>query len=159
MRIQQRTLLIGMALGLAFAAASPGGAAELSAPSPAAGPAEVLFPCVADDTTMCLNHGRFRTTANFRTNEGVTGGAHAVPLTDDTGYFWFFSSSNVEIIVKVLNGCGVNQHYWVFAGGLTNVNVIMRVADTTNEGFTQYDNRPNTPYQPVQDTTAFPNCP
>jgi hypothetical protein len=159
MSLPRRALLLCTALGLACAAVSLGADRGSSAPSQSPGPADVAFPCVPDDTTLCLNHGRFRTTANFITNDGLGGQAHGVALTDDTGYFWFFSSSNVEIVVKVLNGCGVNQHYWVFAGGLTNVSVIMRVADTTNEGFTQYNNRPNTPYQPVQDTSAFPNCP
>ncbi|MDP9122710.1 MAG: hypothetical protein M3O15_15295 [Acidobacteriota bacterium] len=87
------------------------------------------------------------------------GQAHVVDLTDDTGYLWFFSADNVELVVKVLNGCGVNGHYWVFAGGLTNVDFCMRVADTTTEGFTQYCNRPDTAFEPVEDTSAFASCP
>ena len=36
---------------------------------------------------------------------------------------WFFQAENVEAVVKVLNGCGINDRYWVFAGGLTDVKV------------------------------------
>ncbi|HEY8020464.1 MAG TPA: hypothetical protein VIH93_05160 [Thermoanaerobaculia bacterium] len=87
------------------------------------------------------------------------GPAQVVSLTDDTGYLWFFSAENVEIVVKVLDGCGVNRHYWVFVGGLTNVDLCLRVADTQTEGFTNYCHPAGTPFQPVQDTSAFPTCP
>ena len=48
----------------------------------------------------------------------TSGTGTAVPLTSDTGYFWFFGSSNVEAVIKVLNACSLNQRFWVFAGGL-----------------------------------------
>ena len=28
--------------------------------------------------------------------------------------FWFFESSNPEAVVKVLNACSINNHFWVF---------------------------------------------
>lgn len=126
--------------------------------APRAAPADTLFPCQPDAITLCLNQGRFEVTANFVTGS-TSGDAHVVGLTDDTGYLWFFSSDNVEIVVKVLNGCGVNGHYWVFAGGLTNVDVCLRVTDSQTAGFVLECNRPNTPFQPIQDTSAFPTCP
>jgi hypothetical protein len=120
---------------------------------------ENLFSCQPDATTLCLNGGRFRVTASFSASPNLGGAAQAVALTDVTGYLWFFSADNVEIVVKVLDGCGVNGHYWVFVGGLTNVDVCLRVADTQTEGFTNYCNPSGTPFQPVQDTSAFPTCP
>ena len=42
------------------------------------------------------------------------GAGAAVPLTNDTGYSWFFNEDNVEVVVKVLDGCDFNQRYWVF---------------------------------------------
>ncbi|MGH9399710.1 MAG: hypothetical protein ACRD00_05035, partial [Thermoanaerobaculia bacterium] len=79
--------------------------------------------------------------------------------TSDTGQFWFFSSSNVEIVVKVLNGCGVNTRYWVFAGGLTNVQVTLTVTDMSNSTMKTYINPLNTAFAPIQDTNAFATCP
>jgi hypothetical protein len=35
--------------------------------------------------------------------------------TTDTGAFWFFAAANVELIVKVLDGCALNGAHWVFA--------------------------------------------
>jgi len=158
MRFTRSALFISVCLG----ALSPTtGAAVDSAPramAPRAAPADALFPCQPDATTLCLNQQRFAVTASFTTG-ALGGAAQAVGLTDDTGYLWFFSSDNVEIVVKVLDGCGVNGHYWVFAGGLTNVDVCLRVTDSQTAGFTLYCNPPNTPFQPIQDTSAFPTCP
>ena len=55
---------------------------------------------------------------------------NAVEITPDTGYFWFFNQENVELLVKVLDGCMITDHWWVFAGGLTDVEVTLRVTDT-----------------------------
>ena len=91
----------------------------------------------------------------FRTAQGQTGNGNAVRLTADTGYFWFFDASNVEIIVKALNGCGFNSRYWTFAGGLTNVQVTMTVTDTQTGAVKIYTNPLNQAFQPLQDTAAF----
>src|SRR5262249_32682807 len=116
-------------------------------------------PCVPGATTMCLNGGRFKVEASWRTPDGNSGLAHTVNLTDDSGYLWFFSAGNVEAIVKVLNGCGLGGHYWVFAGGLTNVKVVITVVDTVHQVTRTYTNPPNTTFQPIQDTSAFATCP
>ena len=63
------------------------------------------------------------------------------------------------MVVKVLNGCGLNQRYWVFAGGLTNVKVTLTVTDMSNNTVKVYTNPINTPFQPIQDTAAFATCP
>ncbi|MBL8113323.1 MAG: NF038122 family metalloprotease [Acidobacteria bacterium] len=117
-------------------------------------------PCVENGTTMCLNGGRFEVKATYRTNEGQTGNGQAVRLTNDTGYFWFFQAANVEVVTKVLNGCfpGFNS-YWVFAGGLTNVEVNLTYRDTRNGTIKTYKNNVNTAFQPIQDTGAFATCP
>ena len=80
-------------------------------------------------------------------------------LTEDTGYFWFFEASSVEVVVKVLDGCPLNAHSWVFAGGLTNVGVTLTVTDTQTGVTKTYTNPADTPFAPIQDTTAFATCP
>ncbi|MEP6801645.1 MAG: hypothetical protein ABJC07_06900, partial [Acidobacteriota bacterium] len=92
-------------------------------------------------------------------SQGTSGQGRAVPLTSDTGYFWFFSSTNIEMVVKVVNGCGFNNRYWVFAGGLTNVEVMLTVTDTQTGAVKTYVNPANTAFLPIQDTTAFGTCP
>ena len=115
--------------------------------------------CFADATTLCLNDGSFRVEASWSTEQGASGQGQAIQLTSDTGYFWFFNSANVELLVKVLNACGVNNHSWVFAGGLTNVEVVLTVTDTRTGESRSYTNPLGAPFEPIQDTSAFSTCP
>jgi hypothetical protein len=115
--------------------------------------------CTPTSTSLCLNNQRFRVTTDWRKPDGSTGQGTAVALTADTGYFWFFSATNVEAIVKVLNACSFSNHHWVFAGGLTNVEVTLRVTDTQTGAMKTYTNPLGVPFQPIQDTSAFSTCP
>jgi hypothetical protein len=114
--------------------------------------------CLADADTLCLNNGRFRVVASWQTST-ASGSAKAVTETTDTGMFWFFSANNIEMIIKVVNGCALNSRYWVFAGGMTNAAVTMTVTDTRTGAVKSYPNSLNTAFQPVQDTSAFATCP
>ena len=115
--------------------------------------------CVADATSLCLDNGRFRVTADWTAGDGSTGHGRAVNLTANSGYFWFFDAANVEMVVKVLDGCASNQHQWVFAAGLTNVQVTTTVTDTFSGLAKTYTNPQGTPFVPIQDTAAFATCP
>jgi len=115
--------------------------------------------CTADATHLCLNGGRFQTSIHWTKDDGSSGDGTAVPLTGDSGYFWFFSSANIETVVKVLNGCGIGGHYWVFAAGLTNVQAVLTVLDTHNGTPKQYTNPQGVAFEPIQDTSAFSTCP
>ncbi len=108
----------------------------------------------------CLNSNRFRVEANWKTSDGNTGSGKAVRLTEDSGYFWFFGPSNVELLTKVLNAC-VNpfNHHWVFAAGLTDVDVELVVTDMASGAEKRYTNPQGTGFQPIQDTEAFSTCP
>ena len=114
--------------------------------------------CVSDATTLCLNGGRFKVQVQWNTPQGQSGAGQAVALTSDTGYFWFFSANNVEMVIKVVTGCPVNSRFWVFAGGLTNVNVIITVTDTLTGAVQTYTNIQGAAFQPIQDTNAFSAC-
>jgi len=115
--------------------------------------------CPGDASTLCLNNGRFLVRADWTDATCNTGHATAVSLTGDTGYFWFFSASNIEVVVKALNGCAFNSNYWIFAGGLTNVDVLLTVVDTQHGTVKTYRNTINTAFAPIQDTAAFSICP
>ncbi len=116
-------------------------------------------PCVPGGEVLCLNGGRFSVDVTWRRVHGETGAGQAEPLTADSGYFWFFDSANIELVVKVLNACGLDQHFWVFAGGLTNVEVVMTVTDTETDVQKVYTNPLGTAFLPLQDTSAFATCP
>jgi hypothetical protein len=112
--------------------------------------------CAASPQALCLQNNRFRATTFWLTAPHVQGPGQAIARTTDTGEFWFFAPTNIELIVKVLDGCALGGHYWVFAGGLTNVGVILKVTDTVTGAMQRYGNDPGVPYQPIQDTGAFP---
>lgn len=114
-------------------------------------------PCTPDAQSLCLSNGRFKVQAAWQSSTS-SGTGTAIPGSSDTGQFWFFSASNVEMVVKVLNGCSINTRYWVFAGGLTNVKVTMTVTDMQNATVQTYINNLNTPFAPIQDTNAFATC-
>jgi hypothetical protein len=83
-----------------------------------------------------------------------------VALTDESGYFWFFDDANVELVIKVIDGCGFNDRFWVFAGGLTNVGTELLVRDTANPTATFERVKPiGTPFPPILSIDAFDTCP
>jgi PKD repeat protein len=117
-------------------------------------------PCVQDSETLCLNGGRFAVTTEWTKPDGSSGHGTGVPLTSDSGYFWFFDSANIEVVTKVLNGCAITNSYWVFAAGLTNVQVELKVVDTATGIVYTNENPQGTAFAPIQDTAAFPtSCP
>ena len=110
-------------------------------------------------SSLELQGARFSVYADWETGAGDTGLAHAVQLTSDAGYLWFFGSTNIEAVVKVLNGCSLNQRYWVFAAGLTNVRVVLYVHDRQTGAVKTYVNPQGTKFEAIQDTAAFATCP
>lgn len=108
---------------------------------------------------LLLLDGRFRVTASWRTPAGAAGPGRGVGLTDQSGAFWFFAAANLEIFVKLLDGCEINDRYWVFASGLTNVEVDLRVEDLVSGAIKTYHNPLGQPYEPALDTLALPCSP
>jgi len=96
---------------------------------------------------LCLNEGRFRVSVEWRDpKDGRRRPAMVVPqaVASDSGLFWFFDPSNLELVVKVLDGTGVNGHFWVFAGALSDVEYWVRVSDTVAPAVRDYHNPPGT---------------
>jgi hypothetical protein len=78
----------------------------------------------------------------------------AIDLTPLTGAFWFFNPGNTEVIVKVLDGTGINGHYWVFLGSLTDQAYTATVTDTVTGQVWTHVNPAGT-YCGTADTAAF----
>ena len=114
--------------------------------------------CASSPTQLCLHHSRFAVQAAWRTQQGTTGLGIALPATDDAGSFYFFSASNLEVTVKVVDACAFIHKFWLFASGLTNVGVDLTVTDTLTGQVQTYHNPAGTPFQPIEDTGAFGSC-
>ena len=93
-------------------------------------------------------------TVQWVTNTGSSGSGTAIPLSGDTGYFWFFNSANVELVVKVLDGRAVNGHYWVFYGALSDVSYTIIVTNRATGATNTYTNAQGD-LASVADTSAF----
>jgi hypothetical protein len=122
----------------------------------------VVAACVAGAETLCLNNGRFRTEMAWRTaSSSGHGQAQPIATAPDSGLFYFFSPSNLEMLIKVLNACvpSLGNRYWVFYSATTNVEFAVTVTDTQNGKVKTYFNPLNRPAPPVQDTDAFATCP
>ncbi len=145
--------------GCDYANSELDGAFSATFPSIQAFLSPVASVCTPGPNTLCLNGGRFEVEVAWRTGAGASGLGGAVSLTGDTGYFWFFDPSNVEMVIKVLNACTFNNRFWVFAAGLTDVQVVTTVTDTANGSVRIYTNPLGTRFAPVQDTSAFATCP
>jgi streptogramin lyase len=122
-------------------------------------------PCTASESTLCIDDApgdrRFQVEVEYETTHagGLSGKGKAIALASlgvaRGGLFWFFSEDNPELVVKILNGCATNQKYWVFISGGTNVGMIITVSDTVTGEVHTYYNRENTPFAPIQDTSAL----
>lgn len=111
--------------------------------------------CTPQDTQLCLQGGRFLVEVAWQIPGGGSGHGHAVPLTSDTGLFWFFDNSNVELVIKVLDGRPVNGRFWVYYGGLSDVAYTIAVTDLETQMRKVYSNPPGQ-LASRSDTSAFP---
>jgi hypothetical protein len=114
--------------------------------------------CLSSPTTLCLQGNRFAVTMDFD-SEFEDGQAVGQRETIDSGFFWFFRPSNIEALVKVLDGCDVNDHYWVFLAATTDVGYEVRVTDTLSGELQTYTNAQGNDAEPELDTAAFMTCP
>lgn len=114
-------------------------------------------PCIEEGPTLCLQAGRFQVDVGWRTanEEGVGFGE---PVTADTGKFWFFGPSNLELLVKVLDARCIDGAYWVFYGALTNQEFTLTVTDNTTCARRTYFNAEGE-MASIGDTDAFPILP
>jgi pimeloyl-ACP methyl ester carboxylesterase len=116
-------------------------------------------PCVAAPGTLCLGNGRYRLEVAWRDFQNNTGIGTAMPLSEESGLFWFFAPENIEALVKVLDGCAVTGHHWVFAAATTNVEYTLTVTDTTTGAVAVYRNPLGRSSPAVTDTMAPLPCP
>jgi hypothetical protein len=124
--------------------------------------------CTPNSTTLCIDQnpgdGRFMIQVSFHTTQGggFSGSGHAIALSslgvDQGGLFWFFGSTNPEMLIKVLDGCSLNSHFWVFFAATTNVGFTVTVTDTQTGHQASYTNADKHAALPVQDTSAL-TCP
>ncbi|MEM8963116.1 MAG: hypothetical protein AAGD38_16650, partial [Acidobacteriota bacterium] len=110
--------------------------------------------------SVYLRGDRFRVSATFvDPADGSTVRALGKALTDDSSVFTFFDDANVELLVKVLDACAINDQNWVFSSGLTNTAVDILVEDLETGATQTYSSPGGAPFEPIFDLAAFDACP
>ena len=118
--------------------------------------------CVSSDASLCLHRGRFGVTTSWQDFAGNPGVGHAVPrdverpFLADSGLLWFFQPDNYELVVKVLDGCALNGHFWVFVSSASTVEYTIEVTDHATGARHGYRNALGAVPDLVADTSAFP---
>jgi ELWxxDGT repeat protein len=136
------------------------GSCALPAPapvhSPALPPATPAGRCAEDPASFCFGPGgRYRAKVEWQT-AGQTGPGMPVPDgSADSGLFTFFSPSNWELMVKLLDGCPINGKRWVYAAGTTDVGWTLTVTDSESPATRVYHNPLGTPSRTLADGAAF----
>lgn len=121
--------------------------------------------CVPSGTTLCIDQNpgdrRFQIQVHYSTTEGggMSGSGQSIPLSSlgvtQGGLFWFFGATNPEMLIKIIDGCPLDQHFWVFFAATTNVGFTVTVTDTSTGNQAVYRNQDKTAALPVQDTNAL----
>ena len=116
--------------------------------------------CVADEGAFCFLNGRFEVRVDWKNFASETGTGHVVdqPVSDNSGVFWFFTDGNWEMLVKVLDGCEINDRYWVFSAATTNVEYTLKVTDTETGTEVSYTNPLGNAAAALTDTDALATC-
>ena len=127
----------------------------------AAGPAiRGQFPNFLNDrNTVGALNDRFKYSVEAQNAAGQTVSGGAGRVADGQSLFDFFEPDNWELLVKVLDGCDTNDHFWVFYAGTTDLEYTVIVTDTETEQTRRYTHRLGMPAPAVTDTDAFATCP
>jgi len=111
--------------------------------------------CEPGPFTRCLGHSRFAVRADWST-EDESGRARVVEVGgDESSLFSFFDNDNWELLIKVLDGCAVNQRFWVFGAAATDIDWRIAVTDTRTSTVMVYERQPGGREEALADANAF----
>jgi hypothetical protein len=125
------------------------------AEGPASTPIETkAAPAAAASTPVVTVGERFEISVAWEDGFGQFGQGLGRRVTGDTAAFTFFSPTNTELVIKVLDGRTINGHFWVFYGALTNVGYVITIKDLETGEQVLYHN-PVGQFGSFGDITAF----
>jgi hypothetical protein len=122
----------------------------------------VALNCGSTTTSaLCIQTNRFLVTSKWWiVGSGARGNGTVVPgSSSGSGLFWFFGADNWELLVKVLDGCGINNRKWVYAAGTTDQHFQLIVTDVKSGVTKRYFNYNGLAAPAITDNDAFATCP
>ena len=127
---------------------------------PAAGPVSRLASstatdCVPSGPALTLSGG-YKVSMCYETYERKVGEGLDWGLdSSQSALLYFFDRNNVEVLIKVLDGCGVNGHRWVFVAPVTDLAFNLIVESPSGKRWT-HSNRLGRTADAASDVSAFP---
>ena len=117
------------------------------------------FSTICTSSDLCFGDGRFSASLTAKDpRSGNEGSGLPIPQTNLFGYFSLpdltGNADNPEVFVKVLDGRDLNGKYWVFYGGLTDLEFTLTIIDNQTGVTRTYDKSPFT-FCGGADTSAF----
>ncbi|HKI86951.1 MAG TPA: hypothetical protein VKA53_09420 [Thermoanaerobaculia bacterium] len=96
--------------------------------------------CTADETTLCLQGGRFEITLERADGESWIPAPGEALTGDGAGLFHFFSPDNPEVTIKVLDFRPLNGRFLVLYDGTTNLGWRAHLRNTATGDEAEIDN-------------------
>ena len=91
----------------------------------------------------------------LKDGEAVVVGAKDYELdSEQSAILYFFDRNNAEVLIKVLDGCAINKHRWVFVAPVTSLAFNLTVESPDGEVW-RHDNRLNQTAEAKSDPMAF----
>lgn len=123
-----------------------------------AGGGGAIGPCTPSSANLCLLNNRFKVTLTVNDPRVAGVGAANAGTKGDYGFFDVPAATGTNdspvVFVKLIDGRPVNGKFWVFYGGLTDVQYTFIVTDTVNGAVKTYS-KPAGTYDGKADTSAF----
>jgi hypothetical protein len=111
-------------------------------------------------TQLCIAGSRFTVSVTWLTTGGDRGVGTVANSNATSGVFWFFGPDNWELMLKVINACGVlNNKFWAFSAATTDVHYQLIITDVKAGVTKRYFNYLGVSAPAVTDTDAFATCP
>jgi hypothetical protein len=108
------------------------------------------------ETASLTFAGGIKVAMCYETADGEIGeGKAGIWASSESGLLWFFSRDNAEVLVKVLDGCHLNGHRWVYVAPATDLAFNLYVQDAGGSNWSHH-NRLGDTATSRNDNFAFP---
>jgi hypothetical protein len=131
---------------------------DVTSPNQFRGVPVTLYNQACGPEGLCLGNNRFKVEFEAFSDSGRVA-VQPQQIDPTSGLFFFTDMADTELLVKVLDGCAVNNRFWVFAAATTDVQYWLTVTDTLSGETMRYLNPLGTPAPAITDTQAFATCP
>ncbi|MEA2603677.1 MAG: hypothetical protein QOF89_4669 [Acidobacteriota bacterium] len=114
--------------------------------------------CDESGSALCLGNGRFEATVQA----GREAKRVMLPEAGNSGNAGLFSlaaDQDLQLLLKVHDGCAANSHYWLDFAAVTEAELLVKVRDTQTGRTWVYFHPAGSVPSPVRDVEAFATCP